>query len=90
MYIIHLEILTEKQIGANYDTGNGHGPRVAQGLPFTWKYTFNFSATLSDNSEIILLAAQGENNLRLNAANPLLPAGRRIIANFSIPENYVS
>ena len=90
IYIIHLEASVLKQIGANYDTGNGKGPRVAQGLPFTWKYTFNFPATLNDNSEIILLAAQGENNLRLNASNPLLPAGRKIVANFSVPENYVS
>ena len=90
MYIIHLEASVLKQIGADYDTGNGKGPRVAQGLPFTWKYTFNFPATLNDNSEIILLAAQGENNLRLNASNPLLTEGRKIVANFSVPENYVS
>lgn len=90
MYIFHIDISVMKQIQANYDTGNGKGPRVVMNLPFTWAYTFNFSATLNDHTTLILVGNDGENTLRLHTTNPLLPTGRKIIANFSFPDNYVS
>lgn len=90
MYIFHIDISVMKQIQANYDTGNGKGPRVVRNLPFTWAYTFNFSATLNDHTTLILVGNAGENTLRLHTMNPLLPRGRKIIANFSFPDNYVS
>lgn len=90
MYIFHIDISVVKQIQANYDTGNGKGPRVVMNLPFTWAYTFNFPATLNDHTTLILVGNDGENTLRLHTTNPLLPAGRKIIANFSFPDNYVS
>ena len=90
MYILHLDVSNTKRIQADYDTGNGTGPRVITGLPFSWKYDFNFPAVIGENIAIILRAVKGENNIRLNTGNPLLEAETRIVANFSIPDNYVS
>lgn len=90
MYIIHIDVSTVKQIQENYDTGGGIGPRIITELPFIWKYDFNFPAIIDDNVAIILRAVRGERNIRLNTLNPLLSPETRIIANFSVPYNYVS
>ena len=90
MYIIHIDVSTVKQIQENYDAGGGIGPRIITELPFIWKYDFNFPAIIDDNVAIILRAVRGERNIRLNTLNPLLSPETRIIANFSVPYNYVS
>ena len=90
MYIIHIDVSTVKQIQENYDTGGGMGPRIITELPFIWKYDFNFPAIIDDNVAIMLRAVRGERNIRLNTLNPLLSPETRIIANFSVPYNYVS
>lgn len=85
-----MDVSVVKQIQANYDTGGGKGARVITNLPFSWKYKCYFPATLNDHTTLILVGEQGENTLRLHLTNPLLPAGRKIIANFSFIDNYVS
>ena len=90
MYTLHIDVRVLKQVAENLDTGGGVGARILNGLPFSWRYNFYFPATISGNTAILLRGIQGENSVRLHAYNPPLPVGTKIIANFSVPVNYVS